>query len=111
MDIYNNKLMGFTKYTHNGKEYNKSSKEEQWKLVYDGTKIIIIDHDDGETSTSKDVFASKKFKDIQKFIEDNNLDINSKKLIPYGEFYAKVAKTDTLTDSLISFIDTLRFTA
>ena len=69
--------MGFSGVTENGVNFNQSTNDYAWKIIYSGSNIITLNKFSGITGTQHEVFMANDFKDIISHITANTLNYNS----------------------------------
>lgn len=107
---YNNRIM-FNKKTHNGLEYNQSSNDKGWKLVYKDDKIMHLDNSINTVISINSVYFTPNFRSMMQYIKTNNLDVSSIELFDYDRYYNEVVGNALLPNDndLIEFLNTFTF--
>ena len=101
----------FEKKTHNGKEYNQSTRAKGWKIVHKEDKIIYLDCNTSSVGTMNTVYFTPNFRSMMQYIKTNNLDVSSIILNDYDKYYLDVIDGALLPndEDLIDFLNTFTF--
>tara|TARA_R110000803_G_scaffold169492_2_gene232519 strand:- start:549 stop:863 length:315 start_codon:yes stop_codon:yes gene_type:complete len=101
----------FEKKTHNGKEYNQSTKANGWKIVHKEDKIIHLDCSVASVGSMDSVYFTPNFRSMMQYIKTNNLDVNSIELNDYDYYFDLVVDGAIMPNDtdLIEFLDTFTF--
>ena len=101
----------FEKKTHNGKEYNESTRAKGWKIVHKADKIIYLDCGTASVGSMDSVYFTPNFRSMMQYIKTNNLDVNSIELNDYDYYFDLVVDGAIMPNDtdLIEFLDTFTF--
>jgi hypothetical protein len=62
------------KVTINGITFNRTDSEKCWRLIHDGTRVIILEEQEGVLNTQYEIFLAKTLEECQTEIYFLNLE-------------------------------------
>lgn len=101
----------FEKKTHNGKEYNQSTKAKGWKIAHKDSTILYLECNTAQVGSINSVYFTPNFRSMMQYIKTKKLDVNSIKLFDYDKYYNDVIEGALLPNDndMIDFLNTFTF--